>query len=470
MRRTANAVFPAAPAPRSRRSSIRRFLLPVLMMVLATSASATVIIVDQAGGGDYLSVQEGVDAAAGGDTVRVMGGWYAERVVVDGKCLTLEGSGPAGTAVFWDGPGATLEFVNTPSPHRSYVRNINFAHSFDAVVARPAGGPAAPGSGGSVGCVRRTRDRQVHTVVWTGSTVVFDAAVINGGAIGQADVGGFNVHTGVESHQSTFDWLIVSGDAGCVVEESIVFSAAEFSGWYQDFMTMGEQSVMSSGSWYEWLGLPMLCSFASVEDSLRNVWIEGSFETSCTAEFAACGIGDAVIRNDNTVSLYDCVVNELGHHWGSYPGFRLTMEGCLVGSFSLLSDTGDARLIHNTFDGWFYYDADEPSAGSAIRSNIFMDYTTINDGGSGEPTLPVTHNLFEHDETSVAALYDSLFTNLWYEDPRFCPSERTVEDCSPCIGHAHDGGIIGAFGIGCDCTQVNAVEERSWGAIKALYR
>ena len=48
--------------------------LPILFavtVVLASAAAADTIVVDWGGGGDYLTVQEGVDAASAGDTVRV---------------------------------------------------------------------------------------------------------------------------------------------------------------------------------------------------------------------------------------------------------------------------------------------------------------------------------------------------------------------------------------------------------------
>jgi len=59
-------------------------------------------------------------------------------------------------------------------------------------------------------------------------------------------------------------------------------------------------------------------------------------------------------------------------------------------------------------------------------------------------------------------------------DPLFCDPENgdyTLDACSPCLpgNHPHgvDCGLIGALGQGCGAT---AVEETSWGRIKALYR
>ena len=56
----------------------RTLLLAVLLAACATVASATVIHVDLGGGGDYLTIGEGVAASSAGDTVLVACGTYYE--------------------------------------------------------------------------------------------------------------------------------------------------------------------------------------------------------------------------------------------------------------------------------------------------------------------------------------------------------------------------------------------------------
>jgi hypothetical protein len=61
-------------------------------------------------------------------------------------------------------------------------------------------------------------------------------------------------------------------------------------------------------------------------------------------------------------------------------------------------------------------------------------------------------------------------------DPKFCDTPSGyfwVEECSPCLPGNHPdgydcGGVIGAFGAGCECS--SGTEPTTWGAIKSMYR
>lgn len=73
----------------------------------------------------YTSIQDAVDAAASGDTVMVCAGEYDEQVVIDGKDITLQGSGdgaiirpssPAVLTSFYAYPGGCFWAGSTISP------------------------------------------------------------------------------------------------------------------------------------------------------------------------------------------------------------------------------------------------------------------------------------------------------------------------------------------------------------------
>jgi hypothetical protein len=118
---------------------------------------------------------------------------------------------------------------------------------------------------------------------------------------------------------------------------------------------------------------------------------------------------------------------------------------------------GDLSIEHRIYDDaipWPYH----------VRSNIISGVTAFT--GWDECLLAVTHNDFVGGVTYTAAC-DSVFANT-SEDPLFCPGDLTLQECSPCVSTAHDGGDRGAFGVGCPCE--TPVEETSWSGVKAMFR
>ena len=105
---------------------IRRFLVSTKLILisgiilfclcfLCGIGSADIITVDDDGGADYEKIQDAVDVAEDGDTIRVFEGTYYENVIVD-KSVSLIGNGSVKTTIDGDGKGTvvkiTVDWVN----------------------------------------------------------------------------------------------------------------------------------------------------------------------------------------------------------------------------------------------------------------------------------------------------------------------------------------------------------------------
>ena len=103
----------------------------------------------------------------------------------------------------------------------------------------------------------------------------------------------------------------------------------------------------------------------------------------------------------------------------------------------------------------------------AIQSNIFILTANITIG-SGSPLI--THNDFVWERSLVIPETSVVNDNLEAQDPRFCApgmDDYTLDKNSPCVAKAHDGGDIGALGVGCDLV---TVQPTTWGSLKRRYR
>ncbi len=115
-----------------------RNVFPFLLITLITSTfpaiAQTTWTVDQGGGGDFLTIQEGIDAAADGDTVLVADGIYTgignKNLDFGGKPITVKSrNGPEYCIVDGEGEGTGFYFHTSEGPSSLLegltIRNFN---------------------------------------------------------------------------------------------------------------------------------------------------------------------------------------------------------------------------------------------------------------------------------------------------------------------------------------------------------
>ncbi len=112
-------------------SSLFFFLLVVIVLAFQGEAEGTTITVDDDGQGDYRTIQEAVDNASKGDTIRVWDGYYRENVVVN-KTLSLIGNSSTETLVDAGGSGSPVLVTANGCQVEGFNLSGSGTHSNDA--------------------------------------------------------------------------------------------------------------------------------------------------------------------------------------------------------------------------------------------------------------------------------------------------------------------------------------------------
>ncbi len=81
--------------------------LAFVLLLNSSLSSGEEIVVDENGNGDYTTIQNAIDNAQEGDTIRVWAGSYEENVVVN-KTVTIIGNGSASTTIDGGGEGSVV--------------------------------------------------------------------------------------------------------------------------------------------------------------------------------------------------------------------------------------------------------------------------------------------------------------------------------------------------------------------------
>jgi len=420
-----------------------------LTILLATTiASGAVIVVDWAGGGDFETIQEAVVAAADGDTIHIAPGTYQERVTPVDKALLIRGSGANKTELTWAGTGTTLD-ITMPTWGSVEIEDLRIARVPDSESA-------------------------LH---WDEHTIFLRDCEISGRA------GGGMYYGAADVSNCTITRLGVGGG----VRQTVINDSRIGRMGIGGIQFQAGNSLASTRTRYGELMLGCLMYASCVEDSIGRVEVPGGID--CYSAFHAedSTIDMVVGTRSPSVELDRCIVGDVSctYVWEE-EYVPLSLRSCLVtGSVLVESEYGAAgagaparplarnfaglRLLHNTILGTLVYPIDVhmtwPPDAHWIRGNIVVGYTELYGGDH----LVVSHNDFVGG-ASFTVPSDSTYANF-NSNPRFCDSlggDFELEDCSPCLGASYDGGDVGAFGVGCVCS--TAVQELTWGAIKALYR
>lgn len=413
-----------------------RALIALLGALLCLGqVSAAVLTVDCEGAGDFLTVQAAVDAAGIGDTLLVSACVYEECVDASGKMLTFVGAGAGLTLIECPSGGLALRALEETFGE-TYLRDISLANA---------------GSG--------------HAVRWT-SRLRLDSCEVSGTLDG---AGGLAVNNHVS--------LVADG---CSLDDVRLLGGGTS---YLSGCSLGDLRVVGYFE-YEYSGLQRLntslCSGGAVEvgavghldsmgDEFQGVLLSGGMHAWPSLVADDSSLGPLTIDDEcDMVILSGCHLGEVTYVEGpfGYGESIFQLISCTINGSIDLDCSGLAGMfVHNTIVGDFSCTADYVWFPRRFRSNIVTGQTSF----AASSQLVVTHNDCVGGLT-LGASGDSVFANISAE-PLFCNisnGDLTLQECSPCVSAAHDGGEIGAHGIGCSCSV--PVTSVTWGALKAQYR
>lgn len=414
-------------------------LVTALALLNPAASRGAVHHVDCTGSGEYLTIQEAVDAAAAGDTVLVAPCVYEEQVTVAGKHLAIQGAGSGVTEITTADSGHTLKFMDF------------WARSTDPVARSEVSDITIGRSGSYQGSVR----------VEEGYVVFRDCVLAR-----ETDVGS-DTHGSAEFHECDADEVIVGGVGDrVIVQDSRVgtlYAGGGYSGIYYYGIAESHSSTIGT--------LKVTGGTASSDgDTASVVWVEAHIDCYSTLEASGGSFGNVTLEGGGEVTLEDCITESVVVR--SEIGGWLNMTGCLVRG-DVLAGPYDPwmsydlfcgpNLTHCTVLGGCHWSFDDYPPVITTLSSIIAGPVSVPDGSSAEFR---SCDLVGSVDAPGATFVDNISAA-----PLFCNApgdDYTLQDCSPCVGVAHDAGDIGAFGVGCECYV--GVNQTTWGRVKGLYR
>jgi predicted outer membrane repeat protein len=425
-----------------------------LVALVALPASATRIVVDQAGGEDFETIQEGVDAAATGDTV----------LVIPSAAYT----GPGNRDIDFHGKNITLEQHDEHMGRvwidcESLGRGFHFTSSEDTTAV-----------------VRR------FTVVNGRADVANGHANEDGGAVYCA--GGAS---------PVFEWCAF-GDNYAARNGGAVYCLNGADARFRECEFNSNDSAMFGGGVYAWSSATRFyrCVF-----SLNTSATQGGGAAMCylsPAVFTNCnfslnsvelGQGGAIYTQESDITVEGCMFHRNDAPAAGAISFwkasSPVIDGCdfadnsstLYAGAVWCKEDADATITNSNF---MRNDCPSEAAGIACRdasptiSNCVIAWNLTGSAVScysGAEMPEITHcYVFENEGGDTLCGH---YHNNRFEDPLVCaglPSPINFCSDSPCVLENNPWGeAVGRGTVGCGPCN-DAVEQRSWGSIKGIYR
>lgn len=467
----------------------------VLLLVLLASppAGSGVIRVDWTGGGDFRTIQEGVDEASPGDTVLVACGQYPaiEVQMRSGIYLTSETGDPECVYVnpFHQGRAFNCVGVDSTAVIRGFTI-IDGAEYDGAGILCSEGSSLrienvvftachADNDGGGLACLDYG-EPQLQNVIFEGNSAGSSGGGMFCGYTSRPSLedcvfrhntavygGGLRCHSaapvldGVEfRHNSVNADVGLGGGMWCAYASDPQLSAVTFSGNSAGkggalacegssphvAVALFEGNVASS----EGGALYLHSSDPVIEHAVLNGNMSGEDGGAVSCQYSAPVFRHTLFRGNQSANGGGALVS-----WGSPP----LIESCT------LSENGAA------LGGAVYLYGDAPTISNVIISFCTSGGAVYCDGGA-TPTLTCcdVYGNADGDWLGCIAGQYGLSGNI-SEDPLFCDPEYDnymLDEMSPCAPASNSCGVlIGAYDVGCGAS---AVQSASWGAIKAMYR
>lgn len=414
-----------------------------LVLSSGTGADAATWVVDQGGGGHFVTIQEAITAAAPGDEIVVHPGTYDERIDFDGKDLWIHSSaGATGTVIDAGELGSCAVFDNGET----------LDAELEGFTLRRGAGTYYEGftRGGAVFC------RGAHCTLR--DCIVSENEAHNGGGLhvmgGGADVFACVFRDNV-CHR--YGGAIAASDGflnldGCLIEDNYssyavggVSYAQNCSGEIRDTVFRGNRSP-----WVGGLNLGQPTSTVTV----RGCVFDGNESTTATEGGGIRVYGGALV-------IEECLIvgNRCAGHGGGLAGY----EGATV-SVSACTFHGNGAATGGNI--WF------ACSGTYGVANTILCGAPEGGGLAAEVVTVDCCDAWFNSGGNYRGIPDPTgFDGNISLDPLFCgvgAGDFTLRSDSPCGPEYNPScGLIGALDVG--CTPSTPAQRVTWGQVKSMF-